>query len=112
MRQACRTPAPPYWAVIFSSRHDPDYGEYAAMAERMAARSAAMPGFLGMEHAGAPDGFAITVCYWDSPEAVAGWRRDVEHAEAQRLGRERFYEYFELRVAKVERAHGFDRDGA
>ena len=110
MRQASRTPEPPYWAVIFSSRHDPADSEYAAMAERMAQRSAAMPGFLGMEHAGAADGFAITVCYWDSPEAIARWRADLEHTEAQRRGRDSFYDYFELRVARVERAHGFDRD--
>jgi heme-degrading monooxygenase HmoA len=33
----------------------------------------------------------------------------AEHSAAQRLGRERWYEAYELRVCRVERAYGFRR---
>ena len=52
------------------------------------------------------DGLGITVCYWDSEEAIAGWRAHVEHAEARAQGKARWYAHYELRVAKVERAYG------
>jgi heme-degrading monooxygenase HmoA len=102
---------PPYFAVIFSSvRTEDDPDGYAATAERMAELAASMPGFLGVESVRGPDGFGITVSYWSSEEAIAAWQRHGEHLEAQRLGRERWYRRFELRVCRVERAYGFGRE--
>ena len=55
------------------------------------------------------DGFGITVSYWESEEAIAAWRRQVDHAAVRAHGREHWYERYELRVAKVERAYGMNR---
>ena len=103
-----RTPEPPYYAVIFTSVRaegdDEAYGEMAALMERLAA---ALPGYLGHESARAEAG--ITVSYWADEDAILGWRRDVEHQAAMRLGRERWYVAYSLRVARVERAYGFER---
>jgi heme-degrading monooxygenase HmoA len=98
------TPAPPYFAVIFSSLRTPGDQGYEAMAERMVELAALQPGFLGVESARGQDGFGITVSYWESLAAIAGWRDQLEHRQAQRLGVEKWYEHFQLRVAKVERA--------
>jgi len=103
------TPAPPYYAVIFTSvATGEDPAGYAAVAERMVALAAAMPGFLGIESVRGADGVGITVSYWASEEAIRAWYQHAEHREAQRLGRERWYGRFELRVSRVERAYGFD----
>lgn len=108
MSPFARTPEPPYYAVIFSSQRSP-HGEtddgYGAMAERMVELASGQPGFLGIESARDAGGFGITVSYWRSPADIAAWKADAEHREAQRLGRERWYGHFELRVAKVERAY-------
>ena len=106
-------PDPPYWAVIFSSRrrgreHPVDDAGYAAAAQRMADLTATRPGFLGIESARDAAGFGITVSYWASQEAVLAWRLDAEHSVIRGLGRERWYEHYELRVAAVERAYGWD----
>jgi len=104
-----RPPDPPYWAVIFTSTRDERPGDgYEETAGRMFALAPEQPGFLGLDTARS-DGFGITVCYWDSEEAIAGWKTQAEHATAQREGRARWYESFDLRVARVERAYGFDR---
>ena len=97
------TPQPPYYAVIFTSLRTADdegYGEMTALMERLAADR---PGYLGLESAREEVG--ITVSYWRDLEAIDGWRRDVRHAAAQRLGRDRWYEAYRVRVA---RDHGFD----
>jgi hypothetical protein len=58
------TPAPPYYAVIFTSkRTDVDAAGYAAMADAMAEMAAQQPGYLGHESA-RDDGVGITVSYW------------------------------------------------
>ncbi len=49
------------------------------------------------------DGLGITVSYWQDEAAIRAWKADVEHLTAQRLGKERWYEHYQLRIAKVER---------
>ncbi|WP_421189512.1 antibiotic biosynthesis monooxygenase family protein [Aeromonas enteropelogenes] len=98
------TPEPPYYAVIFTSeRTNVDEG-YAAMAERMLALARTQPGFLGVESA--RDGVGITVSYWRDLESIRHWKDDLEHQEAQRLGREQWYRTFKTRIARVERDYG------
>ena len=45
------TPAPPYYAVIFTSLRTAEETGYEAMAEAMFALAARQPGFLGVESA-------------------------------------------------------------
>ena len=101
-----RTPRPPYYAVIFANQRTPGDDGYGATADRMVELAAQQPGYLGIESTRDEAGFGITVSYWESEAAIAAWRADAEHADARRDGRERWYEHFELRVARVERAYG------
>lgn len=101
MESIAKTPAPPYYAVIFTSlRTDVEDG-YGAMAERMVALAAQQPGFLGVESA--RDGVGITVSYWTDLESIRAWKANAEHLEAQRLGHQKWYASFKTRIAKVER---------
>lgn len=101
MESIAKTPAPPYYAVIFTSlRTDVDDG-YGAVAERMVALAAQQPGFLGVESA--RDGVGITVSYWTDLESIRAWKANAEHLEAQRLGHQKWYASFKTRIAKVER---------
>ncbi len=99
------TPAPPYYAVIFTSlRTDGDNG-YSAMTERMMELAQQQPGFLGIESA--RDGLGITVSYWESTEAIRNWKMNSEHLFAQQQGREKWYASYKVRICKVERDYGF-----
>ena len=100
-------PSPPYYAVIFSSQRngENDLG-YGQAAQRMVELAAQQPGFLGVESARGDDGYGITVSYWADEAAIAAWKRQAEHAATRAHGREHWYDHFELRVAKVERAYG------
>ena len=107
------TPEPPYYAVIFTSkrRASDDHG-YAVASQRMVDLGSRYPGFLGLETARGADGLGITVSYWRDAAALRAWKRDTEHQKAQRGGREAWYERYEVRVAKVERAYGFAREAS
>ena len=82
---------------------------YAATADRMVELAAQQPGFLGIDSARDPNGVGITVSYWESLEAIRGWREQAEHLVAQRLGKEKWYEWFHLRIARVERDYTFQK---
>ncbi len=104
------TPEPPYYAVIFSSQRGDEGGlAYYEASLRMFELAALQPGFLGVETARGPDGFGITVSYWESEAAIAAWKHDAEHTEVRKRGRLEWYDHFEIRVAKVERAYAGPR---
>ncbi|GAB2525172.1 antibiotic biosynthesis monooxygenase family protein [Simplicispira piscis] len=98
------TPAPPYYAVIFTSLRTEGDDGYGAMAQRMVELAAQQPGFLGVESV--RDGLGITVSYWADLASIAAWKADAEHLEAQRQGREKWYAGFKIRIARVERDYG------
>jgi heme-degrading monooxygenase HmoA len=106
------TPEPPYYAVIFTNRRagwkdrevDAAYGE---AADRMEELARTIPGYLGIETARGADGVGITVSYWDSEEAITRWRDHPEHLDTQSRGRRDWYEWYELRLGRVERARSF-----
>ncbi|NZA25349.1 antibiotic biosynthesis monooxygenase [Luteimonas sp. SJ-92] len=102
-------PQPPYYAAVFASRRTRrgDDG-YAEAAERMGALAQRQPGFLGIESVRGGDGFGITVSYWESEEAILAWRRHAEHTVIREQGRREWYARYVLRVAKVERAYGWE----
>ena len=104
MSHIAKTPKPPYYSVIFTSlRTDIDEG-YGDAATRMVELAQQQPGFLGIESA--REDVGITVSYWADLESIKNWKANMEHLEAQKLGREKWYASFKLRIAKVERDYG------
>lgn len=105
MNLIANTPEPPYYAVIFTS-HRADDGDngYGEMAQRMVDLAAEQPGFLGIESAREETG--ITVSYWSDLESIRNWKANMEHLEAQKLGREKWYSAYRVRISRVERDYG------
>jgi len=100
-----QTPTPPYYAVIFTSvRTEGDNG-YAEMADRMVELARQQDGFLGVESA--RNEIGITVSYWHDLECIKKWRENMEHSIARDKGRNKWYQSFKVRIAKVERDYGF-----
>jgi len=100
------TPEPPYYAVVFTTQRKAGDHGYGATADRMMALAAQQPGYLGVESVRDAGGFGITVSYWRSEDDIRHWRRNAEHSLAREQGRRDWYEHYELRVARVERAYG------
>lgn len=100
------TPAPPYYAVIFTSLKSGTDRGYSLMSDRMVHLAATMDGFLGVESVRESTGLGITVSYWKSEDDIKKWKMHSEHMVAQDLGRKQWYDEFSVRVAKVERAYG------
>lgn len=100
---------PPYYAVIFTSLRTAADAGYGDMAERMVELAARQPGYLGVESTRDAEGLGITVSYWASLDDIAAWRRHAEHRLARDQGRADWYQHYALRIAKVERAYGWER---
>ncbi len=93
-------------AVIFVSRRTSDDPEgYARAAAEMEEEVISAPGYIGHDSVSTADGTAITVSYWRDPQSAAEWRAHVRHSEVRQEGRARWYSWYRLIVAEVDRAH-------
>jgi heme-degrading monooxygenase HmoA len=102
-------PEPPYYSVVFTSLRAPIDDGYSDTAAEMFELVQSQPGFLSADSVRGSDGFGITVAYFSDEESVAKWKANAEHALAQKLGREKWYDSYALHIGKVERAYRFDR---
>lgn len=103
MTQLANTSLPPYYAVIFTSTRTEGDNGYSEMADRMEELASQQPGFLGVDSAREEVG--ITVSYWRDLESIKNWKENVEHQEARKQGREKWYDQFTVRIAKVEKEY-------
>lgn len=99
------TPQPSYYAVIFTSTLGGDDDGYAAMGQALVELAEQQSGYLGIETTRGTDGLGITVSYWKDEDSILAWKNQTQHMLAQKHGIERWYDHYELRVAKVERAY-------
>lgn len=98
-------PEPPYYAVIFvNQRTELDDG-YTTMAKRMVELAQKQHGYLGIENVREDSGKGITVSYWKDMDSIKKWKQDTEHQIARKLGKDKWYEDYQLQIAKVE--HGY-----
>lgn len=104
MTRISNTPKPPYYAVIFTSLRTPGENGYSKMADRMIELAQQQKGFLGIESA--RDDLGITVSYWSNLDSIKAWKMNSEHLGAQKMGREKWYSNFRVRISKVEHEYG------
>ena len=108
MTEIASTPTPPYYTVIFTSiRKEGDYG-YSEMAQKMEELAKKQPGYLGFE--AARDGLGIAISYWQDLDSIKQWKDNLEHSEAQKNGREKWYSAYTVRIGKVEKQYSFEMD--
>lgn len=97
------TPLAPYYAVIFTSLRNSIEEGYADMAQLMIELAKEQSGFLGIESA--RDSLGITVSYWKDLESIQIWKQNSKHLVAQKLGKEKWYSDFKVRIALVEKEY-------
>lgn len=97
----------PYFAVIFTNLLTKNNDGYVEMADAMEKLARQQPGFLAFEHA--REELAITVSYWESLDAIAKWKAQVDHQQAQSLGKEQWYSWYKVRICRVEREYEFHK---
>ncbi len=97
----------PYYAVIFTSTRTTVDEGYAEMANQMVELAQQQDGFLGIESA--RNDIGITVSYWRDLESIKNWKSNLDHLDAQRKGRSKWYENYTVRIALVEKEYSFEK---
>jgi len=99
--------------ILFRSRLTPQAGEdYLALDAELEHLVKENPGYLSHKGYQAPDGERLTLVWFRDAESLRAWKTHPRHAEAQRRGRERWYQHYQLDVAEVTRSSTFERPGS
>jgi heme-degrading monooxygenase HmoA len=98
--------------VVFRSRlrRDADVDAYGVLSEAIDALAAEQVGFVSIDTYARSDGERVSVVQFDSDDAVAAWRRHPTHVEAQRRGREEFYEWYSIQTGDILRSSEWRRE--
>ncbi|MFD2915168.1 antibiotic biosynthesis monooxygenase family protein [Psychroserpens luteus] len=96
----------PYYAVIFTSTQTEDVKGYTEMSNQMENLAKQQKGFLGIESTRNEVG--ITVSYWESLDDIKNWKQQTDHLIAQQKGHENWYNWYKVRICKVEREYEFN----
>lgn len=90
--------------VIFRAKVRALDEKYFATAERM--RELALAEFGCIEfHAVSEGSSEVALSYWPCEESIKAWRAHPEHIEAQRIGKENWYESYSVEIAQITRKY-------
>ncbi len=95
----------PIYVVIFSSVLADNPTGYLEMADKILERAKLTEGFIHFESFRQPDGHGVSLSYWTDREAIAKWKNDCEHLVAQKLGKTKWYDFYRIQIAKVEKSY-------
>jgi heme-degrading monooxygenase HmoA len=96
----------PYYAVIFTSKRTNEDNGYSKMSDLMEYLAKQQDGFLGIDSV--KETVGITVSYWVSLDAIKNWKQNSQHLLAQQKGRTQWYNWYNVRICKVEREYEFN----
>lgn len=97
-----------YYAVIFISTLYERTDEYEDMAKRMEQLAEQQPGYLGLDSVRSEIG--ITVSYWEDLNAIRNWKSNIDHLNVQRIGKEKWYRSYKVRICRVEKEYFFENN--
>src|SRR5512141_731795 len=97
--------------TVFRSRlRDGLRDDYMALVESMVEIATKMPGYISHKGFFAEDGERCTIVEFESEETQRAWRMNPEHRDAQRKGRDLYYQDFSLQICELKRESKFDRN--
>ena len=100
-----KKPKPPYFAVIFTSQRSNNTLGYDEMDKLTFKEIDKIEGYLGAESYTDSKDRHVTIAYFLTEKAILDWRSNPLHMEAQRLGQEKWYDYYNIKVCRVEREY-------
>lgn len=94
------------YAVIFKTKRNlPVPADYVDMNKQLVESVSEMDDFLGVESIGNDQGEGISISYWASLEAISDWKKQSLHLDAQKQGKEKWYEYYSVEVCEILRSY-------
>ncbi len=96
-------------AIFVSQRNDFGPDGYERAADQMMELAAQQPGYIGVYSTRDTAGLGITASYWLDEASARAWHDHPEHSTIREQGRGKWYDWYDLHVAKVTRSYDWMR---
>ena len=63
-------------------------------------------GFIRIDSVADEQGKGISISYWESLDDIKNWKANALHLEAQKLGKEAWYEDYSVEICEVVQSYG------
>ena len=85
---------------------------YFELAAQLKTILATQPGFISVERFQSliDEGKLLSLSFWESEEAIMGWRVQLDHIQAQKEGKEKLFRAYRIRVVEVRRDYDFSAE--
>ena len=105
--------SPSQVVTVFRSRLRADVNPaYRELAEEMEAAARQVRGFVDFKVFTADDGERVSLITFATAEAHRTWREDPRHREAQRRGRDDFYQEYSIQVTDCVHVRQWESGGS
>lgn len=94
------------YAVIFEVEVKEEGKEqYLKIAAKLKEQLVKMEGFLSIERFQSlvDEGKILSLSFWESKEAIALWKSNMDHMNAQAKGRSSLFKDYRIRIAEVQK---------
>ena len=93
-------------AVIFISQLVTPLPEiYPKVAAKISKLAMEQSGYVDEQSSRDENGFGVSVSYWETAEDAKNWKENAIHKNIQERGKNEWYEWYRVDVAKVERSY-------
>ena len=99
----------PYYVVIFTSVKSRDLEGYEEMDRQTFDLVGKQKGYLGAESFTNDQGRDVTIVMFENLADIQAWKDNPLHSHAQEMGRKQWYDFYNVKVCKVEREYEFNR---
>ena len=103
------------YAIIFEvSPFASGRDRYFELAAQLKQILVSQPGFISVERFQSliDEEKLLSLSFWESEQAIAGWREQLDHIDAQKEGKEKLFKSYRIRAVKIERDYSFDSEDA
>ncbi|MFC1233917.1 antibiotic biosynthesis monooxygenase family protein [Vibrio sp. F74] len=94
------------FAVIFKAKvgkQDKDYLDMVAVMRELAFSKYGCLDFIATSEGDQE----IAISYWESEQDIQRWHNDAQHAVAQKLGKEKWYQSYVVEVVEIQRRYSY-----
>jgi heme-degrading monooxygenase HmoA len=97
------------YAVIFTSKLKQIDEEYDSINEELYAALTQQAGYISHESFRNEDGKGCSISYWKDLESIHQWKELSLHLYAQKQGRAKWYDAYEVKICKIERSYDWKK---
>jgi heme-degrading monooxygenase HmoA len=99
---------PPYYAVIFYNQKGKNLEGYKEMDDLTLSLAQQEAGYLGHEYV-SKENQTLFISYWKDMESIHHWKKNSDHILAKQKGIAQWYDWYSIKICKVEYHHIFNR---